>query len=89
MLNVKELAGKKDIRVESSGKLIYIDEKRGDLTVHIKAKEDIENGVGENMIFLFFHFLGVIATASKILNIWSDNDKEKYGNCDKNGLIFT
>ena len=42
---IKEFAEKNNIKVESSGKLIYTDEERNNLTVHIKAKEDIENGV--------------------------------------------
>ena len=40
---ITELAKEKNISVESSCKLIYTDEQRDNLTVHIKAKEDIEN----------------------------------------------
>ena len=46
---ITDLAKKKNITVVSSGKLIYTDEirKKGtkNITVHVKAKEDIEEGV--------------------------------------------
>jgi len=46
---ITELAEKKNIKVVSSGKLIYTDEIREkdneNITVHVKAEEDIETGV--------------------------------------------
>ena len=42
---IKEIAENKNIEVKSSGKLIYVDEERDNLKVHVSAKEDIDAGV--------------------------------------------
>ena len=42
---IKEIAEKKNIEVKSSGKLIYVDEEKDNLKVHVSAKEDIDTGV--------------------------------------------
>ena len=49
---ITELA-KKNISVETSCKLIYTDEQRDNLTVHIKAKEDIENAKNVDVAKIF------------------------------------
>ena len=41
---ITELAEKRNIKVESSGKLMYTDVIRDGVSVHVEAKEDIENG---------------------------------------------
>ena len=41
---ITELAEKRNIKVESSGKLIYTDIIRDGVSVHVGAKEDIESG---------------------------------------------
>ena len=40
---IKEAAEKRKIKVEASTKLLLTDEKRGNLTVHVKGEEDIES----------------------------------------------
>ena len=42
---IKKLAKKYNLEVIESGKLIYTDEIRGNLTVHVSGTEDIEGGV--------------------------------------------
>ena len=42
---IKEIAEEKNIEVKESGKLIYTDEEKDGLTVHLGAQEDIEQGV--------------------------------------------
>ena len=42
---IKEIAENKNIEVKSSGNLIYVDEERDNLKVHVSAKEDIDAGV--------------------------------------------
>ena len=42
---IKEIAEEKNIEVKESGKLIYTDEIKDGLTVHVGAQEDIDNGV--------------------------------------------
>ena len=42
---IKEIAENKNIEVKSSGNLIYVDEERDNLIVHVSAKEDIDAGV--------------------------------------------
>ena len=47
------ISKKKNISVETSCKLIYTDEQRDNLTVHIKAKEDIENAKNVDVAKIF------------------------------------
>ena len=42
---IKEIAENKNIEVKSSGNLIYVDEERDNLQVHVSAKEYIDAGV--------------------------------------------